>query len=173
MQVIHRVPNKFTTHSRHVHDKLMTKNLSRWISFNFVRDTFTTRSRQISTHDSFAPGTRQDKHVWSCRELIANESWSRLCCRRFGQYTSRMPSCDFYAVRRHHVILLAKTFSWRRNKADSVGDIFFRWIIFEVTSLPHDSLVYERVVNLSWTRWITRIRLWSIHDDRMFFKYFF
>jgi hypothetical protein len=54
---------------------------------------------------------------------------------------------------------------WRR--------IFFRWIIFNVTSLPHDSFVTcsrqlswtcrERVVNLSGTRWITRInfKLWG------------
>jgi hypothetical protein len=42
LRVIHRVPNKFTTRSRHVHDKFTTKTHSRWISFNFVRDTFTT-----------------------------------------------------------------------------------------------------------------------------------
>jgi hypothetical protein len=29
--------------------------------------------------------------------------------------------------------------SVHRNKADSVGDVFFQWIIFNVTSLPHDS----------------------------------
>jgi hypothetical protein len=75
MRVIHRVPDKFTTRSRQAHDTFTTKNRSRWISFNFVRDTFTTcsrlvrasRSRQISTHDSFA--TRL-KTCWSCRERV-------------------------------------------------------------------------------------------------------
>jgi hypothetical protein len=133
MRVIHWVPDKFTTRSRQAHDTFTTKNRSRWISFNFVRYTFMT-----------------DFYSRLVRELVANESWSRLCCRRFGQSMSRMLSCDFYAVRRHHVILQAKTFSWCRHKADSVGDIFFRWIIFNITSLHHDSFT-TAVVNESQT----------------------
>jgi hypothetical protein len=92
MRVIHRVPDMLTTHSR----QKIAAGGSASILFSFM-----TCSRL----------------VWSC-ELVANESWSRLCCWRFGQSTSRMLSCDFYAVRRHHVILQAKAFSWRRNKAD-------------------------------------------------------
>jgi hypothetical protein len=60
---------------------------------------------------------------------------------------SREVGSDADAVWRHHVILQAKTLSWRRNKADSVGDVFFRWIIFNVSSLPHSSR--ERVANES------------------------
>jgi hypothetical protein len=115
---------------RLIHDKLTTKNRSQ-CSFNFVQDSFTT--------DFYLRFVR-DRFMTRSNMFVANESWSRLCCGQFGQSTSRMPSCDFYAIRRHHMILQqAKTFSWRRNKADSVGDVFFRWIIFNVTSLPHDS----------------------------------
>jgi hypothetical protein len=39
MRVIYWVPDKFTTRSRQAHT-FTTKN--QWISFNFVRDTFTT-----------------------------------------------------------------------------------------------------------------------------------
>jgi hypothetical protein len=138
MRVIHRVRDKFTTRSRQAHDTFTTKNRSQWIGFNFV--SFATRS--LLVHDRFLLTTcsRQVHDKIKHRELVVNALWSRLCCRRFGQSTSRMPSCDFYAVRRHpHVILQAKIVSWRRNKADSVGELFFWWIIFNVTSLPHDS----------------------------------
>jgi hypothetical protein len=129
--------------------------------------------RQIFTHDSFT--TRSNIY-----DLVVNMSWSRLCCMRFGQSKSRMPSCDSYAVRHHHVILQTKTFSWRRNKADYVGDVFFRWIIINVMSLPHDSFTTcsrqlswtcrEQVVNLSGTWWITRIR--GMLPSECTFQYF-
>jgi hypothetical protein len=122
MRVIHRVPDKFTS-SRQAHDTFATKNSSRWISFNFVRDTFTTCSRQISTHVSFA--TRSNMF-----DLVANESWSRLCCRRFGQSTSRMPSCEFYV---HDAQVLPKPSHDVETKPTLLE------IIFNVTSLPHDS----------------------------------
>jgi hypothetical protein len=56
------------TSSRHVHDKFTTKNRSRWISFNFVCDTFTTCSRLV--HDSFATRSRQisTQDSSTCRE---------------------------------------------------------------------------------------------------------
>jgi hypothetical protein len=72
------------------------KQLRQWstgfpTSFRLVHDKKSQPVDQISIHDSFA--------------TISNMSWSRLCGRQFGQSTSRMPSYDFYAVRRHHMIL--------------------------------------------------------------------
>jgi hypothetical protein len=130
MLVIHRVPDKFTTCSRHVH-KFTTKNRIRYGSASILS---ATRSRLV--HHRFLLETRSrpwqvhDKHVWSCHELVANESWSRpidVQCR----HVICTPSDG------HHVILQAKTFSWRRNKADSVGDIFFRWIISNDVSIVY------------------------------------
>jgi hypothetical protein len=111
------------------YDSFTTKNHSRWISFNFVCDTFTT--------DFYS--------------RLANESWSRFCCRRFGQSTSRMPSCDFYAI------------TWFYKPKPS-HDVETKQTLLEMYFLDHlqrhvitSRLVRsERVVNLSGTRWITR-----------------
>jgi hypothetical protein len=155
---IHRVPDKFTTRSR---QKIAAGGSASILS--------ATCSRQISTQDSFATGSRQDQ---TCRK-----SWSRLCCSRF--LANLRPQCDFYAVRRHHVILQAKTVStlqtsplnteqiklslslgdwtvsWRRNWLDTY---FFGGLSsFATRSRQLSWTCHEWVVNLSGTRWITRI----------------
>jgi hypothetical protein len=57
------------------YESFTTKNRSRWISFNFVRDTFTTEFYSRLVRDRFTTrsnmfATRFD----SCRERVANES---------------------------------------------------------------------------------------------------
>jgi hypothetical protein len=67
MRVIHRVPDKFTIRSRQAHDTFTTKNRSRWISFNFVRDSFTTDSYSILVREGKA---RQGKGAQMNHEFI-------------------------------------------------------------------------------------------------------
>jgi hypothetical protein len=76
--VIHRVPDKFTTSlpqvyhkfttsSRHVHDKKSQPVDQLQFCLRFTTDFYSRLVRD------------KIKHVWSCRELVANESWSRFC----------------------------------------------------------------------------------------------
>jgi hypothetical protein len=149
MRVIHRVPDKFTS-SRHVH-KFTTKNRSRWISFDFVHDTFTS-SRLV-----------RDSLTTVVRDLFTTDFYSRHIRDRFTTRSNSSVAGDLANLRSEcrHVILRHPTsscdstsqteiFSWCRSKADFVGDVFISWIIFNVTSLPHDSFV-TRSRQLSFT----------------------
>jgi hypothetical protein len=85
--------------------------------------------------------------------------------RKFGCFVER-GLCDRRCSQ--HAKFQSASFSTRSRQISTQDSfVFFRWIIFSVTSLPHDSFATrsrqlpwtcrERVVSLSGTRWITRI----------------
>jgi hypothetical protein len=149
-----QVYDSFTTSSRHVHDKKSQPVDQLQFCPRHVHDLFTTRSRQISANEWFLLTTRSRQvHERSSREVssVAGDLANLRPECRHASFTPSDVITRFYKPKPSHDV---------ETKPTLLETYFFRWIIFNVTSLPHDSFPTRSrwVVNVSGTRWITRIK---------------
>jgi hypothetical protein len=143
--------------SRQVYDSFTTKNHSRWISFSFGRDTFMTCSRLVHNRFLLATGSRQDQ-TWTSREVGSVA----------GDLANLRPEC------RHVIFTLSDIITWFykpkpshdvETKPTLLETYFFggssstsRHYLTTRSRHVHDNdNCRKRDVNLSGTRWITRI----------------